>query len=149
VIDPTYNSSTGTSSWVQAIYKRTSPGTWTLDHTVPVAATGVFDPPSDYRFPLTKFTLNNVNTDGSVGSVVATSPKTDYCITGDTYGGVPNTRNETYILQSNCTDPTKPLGWSVCWFDEYDQTGNGQPIDLTGVADGTYILRGVVDPTQS
>ena len=32
------------------------------------------------------------------------------------------------------------------WGDEYDQTDNGQPIDLTGVPDGTYILHGVVDP---
>jgi hypothetical protein len=146
-IDPTYNSSTGTSSWVQAIYTSTSPGKWTLDHTVPVAATGVFDPPSDYQFPLTKFTLNTVNADGSIGSLVATSPKTDYCITGDAYvGGVPNTPNQTYIPESNCTDPTKPLGWSVGWGDQYDQTDDGQPIDLTGVADGTYILRGTVDP---
>ena len=146
-IDPTYNSSTGTATWVQAIYKSTSPGNWTLDHTVPVAATGVFDPPFDYQFPLTKFTLNTVNADGSIGSLVATSPKTDYCITGDAIvGGVPNTPNQTYIPQSNCTDPTKPLGWSVGWGDEYDQTDNGQPIDLTGVADGTYILRGNVDP---
>jgi hypothetical protein len=148
-IDPTYNSSTGTSTWVQAIYKSTSPGNWTLDHTVPVAATGVFDPPSDYEFPLTRFTLNIVKPDGSIGSVVATSPKTDYCITGDTYvGSVPNAPSQTFIPQSNCTDPTKPLGWSVGWGDEYDQTDNGQPIDLTGVADGTYILRGIVDPTH-
>ena len=146
-IDPTYNSSTGTSTWVQAIYKSTSPGKWTLDHTVPVAATGVFDPPSDYQFPLTRFTLNTVNADGSIGSLVATSPKTDYCITGDAIvGGVPNTPNQTFIPQANCTDPTKPLGWSVGWGDQYDQTDNGQPIDLTGVADGTYILRGNVDP---
>ena len=30
--------------------------------------------------------------------------------------------------------------------DQYDQTDNGQPIDLTGVPDGTYILEGTVDP---
>jgi hypothetical protein len=108
-IDPTYNPATGTATFTQAIYKSTSPGVWTFDHSVPVAATGVFDAPSDYQFPLTKFTLNTVNADGSLGSVVATSPKTDYCITGDTYvGGVPNTPNQTYIPQSNCTDPTKP-----------------------------------------
>jgi hypothetical protein len=34
----------------------------------------------------------------------------------------------------------------VGWGDEYDQTDPGQPIDLTNVPDGTYILRGVVDP---
>jgi Bacterial Ig domain/Lysyl oxidase len=148
-IDPTYNSQTGVATFTQALYQSPSPGVWKFDHSVPVAATGVFQPPSDYQFPLTKFTLNNVNPDGSIGSVVATSPKTDYCITGDAYvGGVPNAPNQTYIPQSNCTDPTKPLGWSVGWGDEYDQTDSGQPIDLTGIADGTYILRGTVDPNH-
>jgi len=148
-IDPTYNSTTGTATFVQSIYNSTSPGVWGLDHTVPVAATGVFDPPSDYQFPLNKFTLNSVNADGSTGAAVATSPKTDYCMTGDTYvGGVPNTPNNSFIPQSNCESPTKPLGWSVGWGDEYDQTDDGQPIDLTGVPDGTYILRGIADPTH-
>jgi hypothetical protein len=146
-IDPTYNAQTGTATFNQAIYAMNKPGVWTLDHRVPVAATGVFDPPSDYQFPLNKFTLNTVNADGTVGGVVATSPKKDYCITGDTFvGGVPNTPNTTTPDQSNCDDPTKPLGWSVGWGDEYDQTDSGQPIDLSGVPDGTYILQGTVDP---
>ncbi len=146
-IDPTFNATTGTASFTQAIYTSPSPGTWVFDHNVPLAVTGVFDPPSDYQFPLTKFTLNTANADGSVGAVVATSPKTDYCITGDTYvGGVPNTPNGTFIPASNCTSPSNPLGWSVGWGDEYDQTDTGQPIDLTGVPDGTYILQGTVDP---
>lgn len=148
-IDPTYNSSTGIATFVQAIYKSASPGAWTLDHTVPIAAVGIWNPEtgSDYNFPLTRFTLNNVNSNGSIGSVVATSPKTDYCITADTYvGGVANTPNSTYIPQSNCTDPNDPLGWSVGWGDEYDQTDSGQPIDLAGVPNGTYILQGTVDP---
>jgi hypothetical protein len=146
-IDPTYNTQTGTATFVQAIYAMNKPGVWTLDHTVPVAATGVFDPPSDYQFPLTKFTLNTVNADGSIGGVVATSPKTDYCITADAFvGGVPNAPSNTSPVQSNCTDPTKPLGWSVGWGDQYDQTDAGQPIDLTGIPDGTYVLEGMVDP---
>jgi hypothetical protein len=146
-IDPHYNSQTGTATFTQAIYKSDSPGKWTLDHSVPVAVTGQFDPPSDYQFPLTSFTLNNVNGDGSLGTAVATSPKTDYCITGDTFvGGVPNTPNTTFIPVSNCNNPNAALGWSVGWGDEYDQTDPGQPIDLTGVPDGTYILHAVVDP---
>ncbi len=146
-IDPTYDSTTGTSTFSQEIYQSTSPGVWTPAYSVPLAATGVFESPSDYQFPLTKFTLNTPNADGSPGATVATSPKSDYCITADTYvGGVPNSPNETYIPQSNCTTPTKPLGWSVGWGDEYDQTDSGQPIDLTGVPDGTYILQGTVDP---
>jgi Bacterial Ig domain/Lysyl oxidase len=146
-IDPAYNATTGIASFTQAIYNSPSPGVWQFDHSVPLGTNGVFDPPTDYRFPLTSFTLDHVNPDGSVGPVVATSPKTDYCITGDTYvGGVPNTPSQTFIPQDNCADPTKPLGWSVGWGDQYDQTDNGQPIDLTGIPGGTYILQGIVDP---
>ncbi len=146
-IDPTYNAATGTATFTQAIYGSSSPGQWSFDHSVPVAVTGVFHGPDDYQFPLTKFTLDAQNADGSAGTVVATSPKNDYCITGDTYvGGVPNTPNQTFIPQSNCGDPSAPLGWSVGWGDQYDQTDSGQPIDLTGVADGTYVLEATVDP---
>ena len=146
-IDPSYDSTTGIATFVQRIYNSPSPGVWAFDHTAPVAATGVRVPPDDYNFPLTSFTLNSVNPDGSTGGTLATSPKSDYCITGDVrLGGVPNTPNQTFIPASNCVDPTKPLGWSVGWADQYDQTDAGQPIDLTGVADGTYVLRGTVDP---
>jgi hypothetical protein len=148
-IDPTYNAATGTATFVQRIYNSPSPGVWQSDHTVPVAATGVFNTVthSDYAFPLTKFTLNAVNSDGSIGAVLATSPKTDYCITGDNrVGDVPNTPTQTSPPQSNCTDPTEPLGWSVGWGDQYDQTDAGQPIDINSVPDGTYILHALVDP---
>ena len=146
-IDPAYNAMTGTATFSQEIYNSPSAGVWAKDHSVPLPVTGVFDPPDNYQFPLTSFTLNQVNTDGSLGAVVATSPKKDYCITGDTFvGGVPNAPNSSFIPQNNCTDPTKPLGWSVGWGDEYDQTDPGQPIDLTNVPNGTYILHGVVDP---
>lgn len=147
-MDPNYNSATGIATWTQAIYNSPSPGVWNLDHHVPIEAIGIFQASEDhYTFPLTKFTLNTVNADGSIGSVVTTSPKTDYCINGDTYvGGVPNTPGTSSPPQSNCNDPTKPLGWSVGWGDQYDQTDPGQPIDLTGVPNGTYILRGVADP---
>jgi hypothetical protein len=146
-IDPSYNSVTGIASFTQAIYKSPSRGVWRRAYSVPLAVNGIFEGSFDYRFPLTRFTLSKVNPGGSIGKVVATSPKTDNCITADTYvGGVPNTPGQTFIPPGNCADPRKPLGWSVGWGDEYDQTDNGQPIDLTGVPDGTYILRGIVDP---
>jgi len=145
-IDPSYNAATGISSFVQSIYSSSSPGVWSFDHTVPLAVNGAFVNGSDYRFPLTRFSLNNVNPDGSTGTTVVVSPKTDYCITGDNrVGDVPNTPSQTSPPAGNCSDPTKPLGWSVGWGDQYDQTDSGQPIDLTGVADGTYVLRATVD----
>jgi hypothetical protein len=146
-IDPVYNSVTGTARFYQAIYNSPSAGVWKRDHRVPLAVTGTFDWPSDYRFPLTRFALTGVKADGSPGKVVARSPKKDYCITGDIkVGGVPDTPDQTFIPESNCTNPSAPLGWSVGWGDQYDQTDNGQPIDLTGIPDGTYDLRGIVDP---
>jgi hypothetical protein len=141
-IDPAYNSATGVAQFSQAIYRSTTSGTWEFDHRSRIAAVGVFHPPSDYDFPLTSFALRT-----SGGKVVARSPKTDYCITGDyRLSGVPHTPDNTFIPQSNCQDPRLPLGWSVGWGDKYDQTDDGQPIDLSRVPDGSYVLRGIVDP---
>jgi hypothetical protein len=146
-IDPSYNPRTGISTFVQALYRVAGPGVWSLARRVPLAAVGEFRPPTDYQFPLTAFTLSRVTGDGSPGVVVANSPKRDYCITGDTMlSGVPHTPDQTFISPSNCDDPTKPLGWSVGWGDEYDQTDAGQPISLRGVPNGTYVLHAVVDP---
>jgi Bacterial Ig domain/Lysyl oxidase len=146
-IDPAFDPRTGISTFVQALYRSPSPGAWRRDHTVPIAASGNWHPPSDYAFPLTEFTLRRVAAGGSPGAVLARSPKTDYCITGDfRLGDVAHTPDHTFIPQSDCTDPRRPLGWSVGWGDQYDQTDAGQPIDLSGVPDGSYVLRGVVDP---
>ena len=54
--------------------------------------------------------------------------------------------NSTSPPQSNCTSPSKLLGFSVGWGDQYDQTDDGQPIDLSGIPDGTYVLHATVDP---
>jgi hypothetical protein len=146
-IDPNYDSATGTATFTQVIYNSPRPGVWHRDHTVSLGFTGTFDPPTDYRFPLGKFTLNKVTARGGVGAAVATSPKADYCMTGDTFvGDVPNTPQTTFIPQNDCADPTRPLGWSVGWGDEYDQTDEGQPIDLPAGLNGTFILQGTVDP---
>ena len=145
VITPHFNRRTGISTFTQTIYKSRGGTNWSKAYKVNLSTTGIFDPPSDYRYPLTSFTLNQPNSDGTPSStIVATSPKTDYCITTDfTVWNVPNGPSPP---QSDCTKPNKPLGFAVGYGDEYDQTDNGQPIDLTGVPDGTYILRGVVDP---
>jgi hypothetical protein len=141
-IDPTYNSRTGVAHFSQAIYRSPSSGKWVFDHRSRLAAIGISHPPDDYDFPLTSFALRTPD-----GKTVKRSPKTDYCITGDyRLNGVPHTPNQTFIPASNCADPTLPLGWSVGWGDKYDQTDDGQPIDLHGVPNGRYVLRGIVDP---
>src|SRR5215469_12227804 len=55
-IDPAYNATTGIAGFAQALYNSPSPGVWEFDHSVPLGTAGVFDPPTDYHFPLTSFT---------------------------------------------------------------------------------------------
>ena len=142
-IDPHYNATTGVSTFRQALHRRND----SIARRVPLATYGTWEPPSDYRYPLSSFTLNEVGPGGEVGAVVARSLKVDYCITGDVQvPGYPNPPAQTFIPNSNCGDPTLPLGWSAGWGDQYDQTDAGQPISLAGIPDGTYILRATVDP---
>lgn len=146
-IQPAYDAASGLSSFRQVLYRSAGPARWAAARALPLARDGIFEPPSDYRYPLTRFTLNAVRPDGTIGPIVRVSPKVEYCITADTFvGGVPNAPGQTSPPQSDCASPTKLLGFSVGWGDQYDQTDNGQPIDLTGVPDGTYILRAIVDP---
>ncbi|HUZ16171.1 MAG TPA: Ig-like domain-containing protein [Gaiellaceae bacterium] len=142
-LDPHYNAKTGVSTFSQALHRRNG----SVAKRVPLATYGTWEPPSDYRYPLSSFTLNNVGPGGTVGAVVARSLKVDYCMTGDVQvPGYPSPPSQTSIPESNCADPTLPLGWSAGWGDEYDQTDAGQPISLVGVPDGTYVLRATVDP---
>ncbi|MGB0093914.1 MAG: hypothetical protein WBP81_15455 [Solirubrobacteraceae bacterium] len=97
-IRPSYNSATGISQGLQALYASSGGGHWTFDHTAPIVGPMIWDPPSDYRFPLSKFWLYSVGADGGIGSLVATSPKVDFCMTADTFvGGVPNSPSQPRI----------------------------------------------------
>src|SRR5579863_2136824 len=78
-IDPHYNKKTGVATFTQALRRRNG----SIAAHVPLATYGTWEPPSDYRYPLSSFTLNTVGPGGAIGAVVATSPKVDYCMTGD------------------------------------------------------------------
>jgi hypothetical protein len=147
-IRPSYNPLTGISQGFQALYSSPSPGAYTFERTVPIAGPMIWDPPSDYRFPLDSFALYTVAGEGGgIGSLVATSPKVDFCITGDTYvGGVPNTPTKEAYPEGDCTSPTGTLGLSVGWGDQYESTDGGENIELASVPNGTYWLRAIVDP---
>ncbi len=147
-IRPAYNKSTGISQGYQALYTMPSPGVWKFDYTVPIVGPMIWEPPSDYRFPLDKFGLYNVAAGGELGGLVATSPKALFCMTSDTYvGGVPNTPSDNgYPNTPECTEPEGTLGLSVGWGDEYDATDGGEGIEITNLPNGTYWLQGEVDP---
>ncbi len=146
-IDPQYNPTTGTAQANQALYTLTGPSTWSYVSSVPIVKPMVWDPPADYRFPLTGFGLYTVGSGGGVGTLVASSPKVDFCMTPDTYvGGVPDTAPSASPPESDCTNPNGTLGLSVGWGDEYDYTDAGNNIDISNLANGTYWLQAQADP---
>ena len=146
---PVYNPETGVSQGYQALYTETSPGVWQYAESVPIVGPMVWTPPSDYNFPLDKFWLLSSNAEGGPGSVVATSPKDLFCMTSDTYvGGVPNTPEENGYPSGACTEPEGRLGLTVGWGDQYESTDGGEGIDISGLPNGTYWLRGEVDPNH-
>lgn len=146
-IRPNYNPATGISQGFQALYSYSGGGIWSFHHVVPIVGPMIWEPPSDYRFPLTRFRLYGVGPGGGIGRLVATSPKVDFCMTADDYvGGVANTPPSTAYPGSDCGSPTGTLGLDVGWGDKYDATDGGENINITALPDGTYWLRAQVDP---
>ncbi len=146
-IHPRFDPATGMATSTQALYTLTGPATWSFVRSVPIVHPMQWEPPSDYRFPMTGFGLYTNTASGGVGALVATSPKVDYCMTPDAFvGGVPNTTPTATPSPANCTDPNGVLGLSVGWGDLYDHEDAGNNIDISNLPDGTYWLRGQADP---
>jgi hypothetical protein len=148
-IRPSYNPLTGISQGYQALYTMPSPGVWKFAETVPIVGPMIWTPPSDYNFPLDRFALYTVASGGGLGSLAASSPKVLYCMTSDTrVGGVANTPTNNEYPASACEQPEGKLGLSVGWGDQYEATDGGEGIEITSLANGTYWLRGEVDPNH-
>ncbi|MGZ4716980.1 MAG: Ig-like domain-containing protein [Acidimicrobiales bacterium] len=144
---PQLDPATGVARATQSLSTLTGPSTWSFVKTVPVVQPMTWEPPSDYRFPLTGFGLYTNTPSGGVGTKVATSPKVDFCMTPDAFvGGVPNTAPAATPSPSNCGDPNGLLGLSVGWGDLYNSEDAGNNIDISNLPDGTYWLRGQADP---
>ncbi len=148
-IRPAYNPSTGIAQGYQALYTMPSPGVWKFDHTVPIVGPMVWVAPGDYRFPLDRFWLYGVAGGGGPGALVASSPKSEFCMTSDVYvGGVPNAPAQNTYPSYECANPEGVLGLTVGWGDQYDASDGGEGIDISSLPNGTYWLRGEVDPSH-
>lgn len=145
-IQPVYNPASGNYMGYQHIYFFHS-GTWTLVRTIPIAGAFVFDPAhGHFHFPFAAYGLYAANPDGSIGPVIAFSPKVGFCI-DDSYlydSSLPNAG--AFGNWGSCSDPTSLRGLSIGAVDEYDQTDPGQAIPVPNLTNGIYWLRSVVDP---
>jgi hypothetical protein len=145
-IRPSYNPVTGISQGYQALYSSPSPGVWTFDHTVPIVGPLVRVPLPGFRFPLDTFGLYTVAANGGLGTLLAPSPKTEFCMDANTYvGGVPNAPL-TNEYPPTCSSPEGRLGLGVGWGDQYESTDVGEDINIAAVPNATYWLRAQADP---
>jgi hypothetical protein len=145
-IQPVYNPASGNYMGYQHVYFFHS-NIWTLAKTIPVAGAFVFDVAhGHFHFPFAAYGLYAANPDGSIGPVIALSPKVGFCI-GDSYFLNPSLPNAgVFGYLSPCTDPTSLRGLSIGYADEYDQTDEGQSIPVPNLTNGVYWLRSIVDP---
>ena len=146
-IDPTFNSSDRNRQLQPGDLQQPQRGRVGKGPQRAAAGNRRVRPAGQLPVPADAFTLNQVNTDGSLGAVVATSPKNGLLHHRRHLCRYRAERAERQLHPAEQLHrPDQPLGWSVGWGDEYDQTDPGQPIDITNVPNGTYILHGVVDP---
>src|SRR5690242_2839189 len=147
VIQPVFNAASGTYQGTQYIYSQNSSGTWTLRQQLPIAGAFIFD--SDhghFHFPFVTYGLYTVAANGGPGTPVAVSDKVSFCI-NDSFIYDPSLPNAGALGNlGSCNDPTSLRGLNIGAVDEYDQTDEGQSINISGVPDGTYWLRAVCDP---
>ncbi len=100
---------------------------------------------------LAHFELLRVGPDGSIGDVVRTSPKLNYCLRDLTLTrrgrDTPPSRVYPGCSQNPFRDRVK-LGTSVGWSDVYPAAYHQQWIDVAGLR-GCFAYRMIVDPTES
>lgn len=148
-IQPVYNPASGTYQGFQHIYSLSPSGAWRIAQNLPVAGAFVFDPAhGHFHFPMASWGLYKANPDGSVGGLVAVSPKEGFCI-NDSFIYDPYLPNAgAFSNWGSCGNPVSLRGLSVAAVDEYDQNDEGQNIPIGNVPDGTYWLRMIVDPNN-
>jgi Bacterial Ig domain/Lysyl oxidase len=144
-IQPVYNEASGNYQGYQDVLRLVG-NQWSVAHTTPVAAAFVFHPVhGHFHFPFASFGLFARNPDGSIGAVVAMSPKVGFCI-DNSFIYDPTLPNAGYGDWGSCTDPTSLRGLSIGAVDEYDFRDDGQSIPIPNLPDGTYWLRAIADP---
>jgi len=99
---------------------------------------------------LANFELRRVSADGTVGNVVRTSPKLNYCLR-DLSHTRPGRRSPSSWVYPGCNqNPFQDrvrLGTSVGWSDIYPAAYHQQWIDVAGLR-GCFAYRMIVDPKE-
>ncbi len=96
---------------------------------------------------ITNFELWTIGDDRMPEEKLAATEKMSFCIQDwEQYKEAPqdNAASQTYV---GCNKKTQ--GLSVGWIDKYGAGVEGQMIDITGIANGNYIIRSVIDPANS
>jgi lysyl oxidase len=99
---------------------------------------------------LAKFELIRVRPDGSLGEVVRTSPKLNYCLRDLTHTQNSSRSPDNWVYPGCNQNPFRDrvtLGTSVGWSDIYPAAYHQQWIDVAGLR-GCFVYRMIVDPKE-
>jgi hypothetical protein len=92
---------------------------------------------SDYK-------LREITEASGVGEIIARTEKVSFCLIDESIYNSNLSGFSSYRRYRSCG--TQVQGISVGWVDVYDSTRDGQWIDVTDVASGTYWLESTADP---
>jgi Lysyl oxidase len=99
---------------------------------------------------LAKFELIRVRPDGTLGGVVRTSPKLNYCLRDLTHTRAGRRSPSSWVYPGCNQNPFRDrvtLGTSVGWSDIYPAAYHQQWIDVAGLR-GCFAYRMIVDPKE-
>ena len=98
---------------------------------------------------LARYSLVEMNSDGSKGEVLATSDKISFCMFDQRRidGSLENAAPSAFYSGFSCDQNTN-VGYSVGWGDEYQYNFADQDIDITGVPSGDYWVVSKADPER-
>ncbi|HLF26933.1 MAG TPA: lysyl oxidase family protein [Anaerolineae bacterium] len=139
-VEGVFNEASGKTAATQHIYK--------VDGSLEEHAAGEFIfHPGHNHWHLENFALFEVWSlapDGELDAVVAFTDKLSYCLRDDARSDLPDAAPRAVYRQCN----RQVQGISVGWTDTYAFDTQGQIVDITALADGTYALRSTVDPAN-
>jgi hypothetical protein len=133
-----FNSATGKTTVTQHVF--TSDGS--LEELV--AGEFVYHPGHEHWHleNFARYEIWSLTPAGNLSSVVAFSDKISYCLRDDSLAE--NLDSSTRAAYTDCK--REEQGITAGWIDIYRYNLQGQDIVITGVLDGVYALRSIVDP---
>ena len=147
---PQHDEGAGLTYAYQLLFTEDSEGNLVLDGERAAGSFAFHENHNHWHFQdLARYSLVEMNADGSKGEVLATSDKISFCMFDQRRidGSLENAAPSAFYSGFSCDQNTN-VGYSVGWGDEYQYNFADQDIDITGVPSGDYWVVSRADPER-